>query len=182
MWMYKRLSRSQIKKLCTIVAVILLAAMYLMIFRFSAESAEESSEVSTKVADFIMRIYYKLTMTESGGSFETALIEQEPFWLENLIRKLAHFTEYMCIGFLSYAIVLLWHRPERKGRFLILLQVFLSGALDEFHQYFVPGRAAMFRDVLIDTAGGCAGIFLIWMCYQKILQRRKKQNQKLSAQ
>lgn len=179
--MYKKLRKVQIKKLCTIVAVILLAAMYLTIFRFSAESADESSEVSAKAADFIMRIYYRLTMPESAGGGEAVLMDQEPFWLEIVIRKLAHFTEYMCIGFLSYAIVLLWCRPVWKGRLLILLQVFLSGALDEFHQYFVPGRAAMFRDVLIDTAGGCAGIFLIWMCYKKVLRRRKKKNKKLSA-
>lgn len=156
--MFKKLNELKKKKLYTIVAVILLAAMYLVIFKFSSENAEESSDISRRIAAFIYKVYYKLT-----GSGGTAVVIEgyQEFPLENVIRKMAHFTEYLCVGFLSYGIVYMWYRPKWKGRGLVLLQVFLSGVLDELHQYFVPGRYASIKDVLLDTAGGAAGIFLL---------------------
>jgi len=172
--MFKNLDAFKKKKLYTIVAVILLTAMYVIIFLFSAESGEESAGFSGRIADWIMKLYEKLA--GSGGNGSAAATEVFP--LEAVIRKAAHFTEYLLVGFLSYGIVLIWHAPGLSGSSLILLQVFLSGALDELHQYFVPGRAAMFRDVLLDTAGGAAGIILVWMLYHI---KRKVKNTKNSG-
>ncbi|MBQ3466792.1 MAG: VanZ family protein, partial [Oscillospiraceae bacterium] len=39
-----------------------------------------------------------------------------------------------------------------------LLFCFLYACSDEFHQLFVPGRAGMFSDVLIDTVGVLFGL------------------------
>lgn len=160
--MFKNLDELKKKKLYTMVAVILLTAMYIIIFLFSAESGKESSGLSAGIADWLYRIYYKLTGASGTG---TAVVIQQVSPLEAIIRKLAHFTEYFIIGFLSYGIVHMWYEPKWRGRGLVLLQIFVSGALDELHQYFVPGRAAMFRDVLIDTAGGAVGILLlaVWL-------------------
>jgi len=36
----------------------------------------------------------------------------------------------------------------------------LYAITDEFHQYFVPGRSAEIRDVLIDSSGAFIGILL----------------------
>ena len=156
--MFSNFNELKKKKLYTIVAVILLTAMYVIIFLFSAKSGEESSGLSGRIADFIYGIYYRLIGLQGTG--EIVLVQQvSP--LEAIIRKMAHFIEYFVIGFLSYGIVIMWCQHRWRGRGLVLLQVFISGVLDEFHQYFVPGRAAMFRDVLIDTAGGAAGILLL---------------------
>ena len=65
------------------------------------------------------------------------------------------------MGLLSYSIVVLWYKPLWRGRFFVLLQLVISAGMDEFHQYFIPGRFASFKDVLIDTAGGIAGILVI---------------------
>lgn len=160
------------KKLYTIVAVMLLTAMYAVIFLFSAESGEESAGLSGRVADFIMSLYEKLTGGGGGGGAAGT----EVFPLEAVIRKMAHFTEYLLVGLLSYGIVLIWYAPGLKGSGLVLLQVFLSGAVDELHQYFVPGRAAMFRDVLLDTAGGAVGIILVFMLYRLKKHRSVKKS------
>jgi VanZ family protein len=50
----------------------------------------------------------------------------------------------------------------REAR-LVLLSVALYAASDEFHQLFVPGRDAAVHDVFIDTAGGAAGLFALWL-------------------
>ena len=46
-----------------------------------------------------------------------------------------------------------------KSKILITFAVVvLYSVSDEIHQMFVPGRAAMFGDVVIDAVGGAAGI------------------------
>ena len=34
---------------------------------------------------------------------------------------------------------------------------------DEFHQLFVPGRAGLFADVLIDTSGAAVAMLVVWL-------------------
>ncbi|MGI4937470.1 MAG: VanZ family protein, partial [Janthinobacterium lividum] len=46
----------------------------------------------------------------------------------------------------------LWFGLVRPGRLKISLLVMLAGAIDEFHQYFLPFRQARISDVLLDTA------------------------------
>jgi VanZ family protein len=86
----------------------------------------------------------------------------------HLIRKCAHLTEYAVLA------LLLWRalrqpvrndpRPWnwREAR-LALLMVMLYAATDEFHQLFVPERTSLVSDVMIDTAGGAAGLFALWI-------------------
>ena len=49
--------------------------------------------------------------------------------------------------------------------------VALYGVLDEFHQYFVPGRSVEFYDALADATGGLLGA---WSMYYlvKVLANR----------
>ncbi len=158
------------KKIYTAVAVILLIVLYIAIFHFSAEEGEDSSALSRKVTEMILDIYYRII----GGAGDGGGIA-EAEWdstLETIIRKMAHFGEYLCMGFLSYSVVALWYHPRWKGRFLVVLQLLVSAGLDELHQYFVPGRCAAFRDVMIDTAGGIVGIIFI-VIIRKIISRRK---------
>lgn len=85
-----------------------------------------------------------------------------------LIRKCGHLTEYAVLA------LLLWRalrkpvrndpRPWnwREAR-LALLLVMLYAATDEFHQLFVPTRTSLVSDVMIDTVGGAAGLFALWI-------------------
>ena len=73
--------------------------------------------------------------------------------------KFLHFTAFAA---LSVASGLWFSRGSWLGRpgrnFLICLAVvFVYGALDEFHQYFVPGRASNIWDWVADIMGGAAG-------------------------
>lgn len=51
--------------------------------------------------------------------------------------------------------------------------VFLYACSDEFHQYFIPGRAMAFKDVLIDTSGGITG-YIIVTIIEKVKIRKLK--------
>ena len=71
-----------------------------------------------------------------------------------LLRKLAHFAEFACLGAcLSWLFGML-----RKNPWLPLVFGFLAACLDETIQIFVPDRGPAIRDVLIDTAGVCLGL------------------------
>ena len=40
----------------------------------------------------------------------------------------------------------------------------MYGLSDEFHQRFVPGRAAELLDLGVDVAGATCGVLLVWAC------------------
>ena len=90
-------------------------------------------------------------------------------FFEHPLRKLAHFSEYACMGILIFSIVYQWVMGKKKY-LIATLWVFLSAAVDEWHQYFVPGRYASIKDVLLDTCGGICGIVLLTL----IIKGRKK--------
>lgn len=84
----------------------------------------------------------------------------DPHTGHGLLRKIAHFMEFACLGLL-----LQWlHGMLRKPLWRSLLAGFLAACLDETIQLFVPDRGPGIKDVLIDTAGVCVGAALLWIC------------------
>ena len=149
------------KKIYSAVAVVLLVFLYIVIFYLSADVAEESSMKSSAVTKLLLKIWYSF---QKGDDvlFTGDYLDLTAQSLEKIVRKLAHFTEYLCMGWLSYSLVLLWWKGKlQNGRLLILMQLLISASLDEFHQIFVPGRNASVKDVLIDFLGGVTGMILI---------------------
>ena len=157
------------KKVITVIAVCLLIAVYIMIFLFSADDAAESSSLSVAVTRKLINLYYHFFSGNNNAVLTVPVVTDDA---EAIVRKMAHFTEYMAVGFLSFGIAVMWLQRIKAGIVAVTLQVFLSAGLDEIHQYFVPGRYASFRDVLIDTAGGIAGIMIVFLMY-KIRKRRR---------
>ena len=71
--------------------------------------------------------------------------------------KMAHFGFYGVAGFLF----VLWRREIGKGAAgaVVWAAIFaaLLGAVDEFHQQWIPGRSMDLLDWVADVAGGTAG-------------------------
>ena len=120
----------------------------IIIFRFSADNAEESTEKS----DFFVNILESLPIALRNN-------------LSFIIRKTAHFSIYAMLGFLISGIFF------KKEIFYTLSVCFLYACTDEIHQYFVAGRSCRFQDVMIDTAGSFFGI-LIFILIMKLLNRK----------
>ena len=84
--------------------------------------------------------------------------------VQHIVRKCAHFTEYLILGFLIRLCFESWfgHRA-RKGRILALAG-FGTGAAyactDEAHQLAIDGRSGQWTDVLVDCSGVLAGAAL----------------------
>ena len=160
------------KRIYTVAAVCLLVLLYIVIFLLSSDVAEDSSVKSSAVTEFLLKIWSFFQKSDGTPTTEI-VVDLFPLELEKIVRKLAHFSEYLCVGLLSYSLVLLWWKGKVwSGRVLIGMQLLLSASLDEIHQYFVPGRYAAVKDVLIDCAGGITGMVIIGMVFA--IKRHKK--------
>ena len=142
------------KKRSSTIAGVLALLWMCVIFAFSAQKKEESSAVSEAFS-------YRVIST-SNAFFHLNIDEEElqriSGIMENSIRKAAHMTEF---GILSVLIYIWLEKRQLKEIYRACLAVFLAmlyAASDELHQLFVPGRAGMIRDVLIDSAGALFGV------------------------
>ena len=138
------------KLLYTMITILIMA----VIFIHSAMPADLSSRESGLISGFLADY---LHLNPEVASF--------------LIRKCAHFTEYMILG-----ISLLFTMGEyltSNGAFSrpLILSSWGIGTFyavtDEIHQIFSPGRSCEFRDMCIDCAGVLTGILLICI-YRKM--------------
>ncbi len=141
----------------TTVSAILLSLLYVMIWGFSAQDGAESGglshAISEKVTDLLDAI--------SRGDFTEEYKDGLTALLEHPIRKMAHFGEYAVMGVLMFGIWRPWRKMSRKAALLTILAIFLSAGVDELHQFFVPDRWPSITDVILDTCGGAAGLFVV---------------------
>lgn len=74
--------------------------------------------------------------------------------------KVLHFGVYAILGVLTARAAGL-----RRDRFAlcaaIVAGVSLFGAIDEWHQYFIPGRSPAVEDWIADSVGGLAGTLVV---------------------
>ena len=90
-----------------------------------------------------------------------------------LLRKIAHFTEFACLG------LLLTGRAGMKGEggfrlgSIPVLLGMAAACVDETIQIFVPGRSSSLIDVWIDTCGAAAGMILVLFGYHWITNRKR---------
>lgn len=148
------------KKLYPIITLIPVIALLMMIFGFSAENADESSESSGSLIERLLEIIDKNYVNLSDDE-KKAAVERFSY----PIRKAAHFSEFAALAFFTALhLASVNHAAGRAAIAKIPLWAWLfstaCAASDEIHQLFVPGRAGMASDVLIDSAGALAGVLL----------------------
>lgn len=138
---------------------VLVIIWMIVIFLFSAQSANDSASLSGGITD---RLYQLLNYIFINVSEET---------LQIFIRKLAHFTLYLILGILLLN-ALHYNELKQSTNFgLALLFSLLYAITDEIHQVFVPGRAGQITDVLIDFIGSFIGIGLFDIYYRSIIRK-----------
>ena len=133
---------------------IIVIAIMAFIFFQSALPADLSSEESGRVVDLIVRLFQGV-----------APIDRET--LVFIVRKGAHFTEYMILGGFLVPAVKEWMAvdttpvPVVRERITAWLAGTLYAVTDEIHQSFVPGRSCELRDMGIDSCGVLAGVLVV---------------------
>lgn len=88
-----------------------------------------------------------------------------------VVRKCAHFLEYMILALLSFNVLNLYFNMKRVVIITIIF-VFAYACSDEIHQLFIMGREGSIRDVIIDTLGGIT-LVLIKLCDLYIFNKNR---------
>lgn len=123
-----------------------------LIFLMSSFDATESTNQSNFIVNIITNI------------FKIENIELLSF----IIRKLAHFTEYLILGLL---VANMFTKNNINNLYLIsIILCIIYATSDEIHQLFVAGRACQLRDILIDSIGSITGVYLYKLINTKILK------------
>ena len=161
------------------VPVLLWAAVLVLmtvIFIFSAQPADESSETSSPFVDVYMRLFHP-DLDSLSPEEQFVLRESASF----TVRKAAHLSIYTLLGLLLTAAV---SSTFPAGGYKRLWLPFLLGALwavsDEIHQSLVPGRSCELRDMAIDSAGVLLGVLFFTACARLIIFFRAKRRSRKS--
>lgn len=142
------------------LTLIPVVAILLLIFGFSAQDAEQSSELSGRITEQLLNLFHPAWSELSEAERAEAL----QLWHVRL-RKAAHFSEFAALGFF---VSLHFQSMNRAGwRFRIRplwlcawAVVSLAAMLDESSQRLHSGRAAQITDVVLDSAGALCGVAL----------------------
>ena len=142
-----------------IVTTVLTLAVMVMIFCFSMENAEDSDKTSGTLSLRIIHALYpdydRMEETERKSLYDT---------VQHAVRKCAHFTEYMALGFMIRLCLESWFGHRMKKYRMLALIGFGAGAgyacTDEAHQLMIDGRSGQWTDVLVDSSGVLVGVTL----------------------
>ncbi len=143
-----------------IISFIVLILWMIVIFSFSSADANKSTGTSDKVITTMIEIKDKITNNETPNNEKEIIVKNSSFY----IRKLAHITEYLILGFLMFN--LLKQYSVTNIYYAIGLSILYS-CTDEFHQLFISGRSGSIRDVLIDSIGILIGTYLYKLLFIK---------------
>ena len=177
--------RRVLHTLITVLLSICVLANMAMIFSMSAEDRAESGDRSGEIADVVVDVIYP-------DFDQRPAVEQESIFqkVHKFIRKLAHFSEFALLGFLSTLLVA--HLAVRFSRLTAVLQWLVPAAFclayaasDEIHQMFTE-RGPAVTDVLLDFAGAICGILIaravVWcVCTVVCKARARREKERVSA-
>lgn len=125
--------------------------------------SNQPGDVSSKQSGLVLKLFQVLGIDLSKELGEVATF---------IVRKAAHFTEYFILYILCVNVMK--HYFDIKKAIVYAFAVsFLYACTDEIHQYFIPGRAMAFKDVLIDSSGA-----LFAMIIRTVLLKGKRNNRR----
>lgn len=133
------------------LSIILVLIWMIIIFIMSSFNAEDSANQSNYIVNIISNVL-------NINNIEL---------LNLIIRKLAHYIEYLILGILVINMFIKNNIPQSYLISIIFCVIYAIS--DEIHQFLIPGRACQIKDILIDSIGSITGIYLY-----KLISKRKK--------
>lgn len=137
------------KILVIVFSWLTVLATMAIIARFSLQNGSESSSTS----------HLFVTLIPFYDKLSPDLLSI----IHTVIRKLAHFTIYMLLGFTAFNAFCVSVKIKRIFLYVCAISTsIIYAVVDEFvFQALTPGRAPMFTDVCIDTLGALLGALIM---------------------
>ncbi len=153
-----------VKKIILWIAVLGLSAQ---IFGFSGADASASGNTSKRISTIVFKVVKEVVPIAPEA-------EEDAFFLcDKIIRKTAHFTEFMLLSVCTLLLALNYRLKLKISAFIAGTYGLIYAITDEVHQLFIPGRSGEVLDVCIDFGGVLTGIAIVSCII--ILYRKKKE-------
>ncbi len=150
-----------------VLFTLALAGCIWFIFSNSMAVADVSSVSSGRVLQLLQAVLRRLGMPGLAQRLTM-----------HLVRKLAHFCEYLLEGFLLMLCMRVYSRHPLRHITVPMLAGVLTALTDETIQLFSEGRSSQVTDVWLDSAGVLAGILaalLLMELWRLLFHHRKKE-------
>ena len=150
-----------------VLFTLALAGCIWFIFSNSMAVADVSSVSSGRVLQLLQAVLRRLGMPGLAQRLTM-----------HLVRKLAHFCEYLLEGFLLMLCMRVYSRHPLRHITVPMLAGVLTALTDETIQLFSEGRSSQVTDVWLDSAGVLAGILaalLLRGLWRLLFHHRKKE-------
>ena len=140
----------------------------LIVFMFSNQNGEKSQGTSRKVTNIIVKV---LVYNEEISKEETNALTEK---IDYLIRKIAHYSLYTIGGILIYNYIKTFSINIREKILTSILVGIIYAITDELHQYFMDGRSAQIKDIVIDSLGIFTGVLLMYKIKNNLYNKNSK--------
>ena len=154
-----------------LVLTVMTTAMMIVIFCLSMEPAEKSDETSGILSRKVISVVYP--------EYERYPIEKQQSLYEHvqhLVRKSAHYIEYMTLGILLRLCTESWIGKKKGVTWISWGIGALYAATDELHQLAIDGRSGQWTDVLLDSSGVLTGVLISTGVLFLVRRRQKRRN------
>lgn len=157
-----------------LILTILLVFTSCLIFAFSNQTGISSSKVSDSVAIKLVDTYSDIRNKEFSKTDKTKILKE----VKVLVRKTAHFTEYLILAVIFYLLISTF--DVSHPILMTIFFVFVFASTDEIHQLFVAGRSGRILDILIDTIGGAVGSIAVHLLNYFLRPKNRRDFEKIS--
>ncbi len=152
-----------------IVLAVLIALNLAVIFGFSGENAEKSTQTSSTVTEEVAKVVVPDFENKPPQEQQAIVKKMDP-----PVRKIAHFSEYASLGALIFLFLLTWNGAVLWKYLGSVGFSAIYSVTDELHQKFSLGRAASVKDMLIDTSGALVACSLLLLLRFLIIRAQKR--------
>lgn len=162
--------------------------------RLQANFARSGDYRAVKEAPILVRAWLPVILWSAIIAFESTygsaantrpLLKELAIWLfghfgsihfdkfHHILRKGGHFLGFGFLGYLCFRAFLetLKSKPLMMCAILGIFSATFVGALDEWHQSFVPGRSGQLKDVALDALGAVALVFFAFLAARRQKKR-----------
>ena len=147
-------------KIRKIISIILVLIGMTVIFMFSNMNGEKSTNTSKSLIevteDDINQEMYKDDSLDAKMKEEKRLTSV----MNKRIRKVAHFTEFCILAIVIVFAIESFGIKGYKAFIVAFFIILIYACSDELHQFFISGRDARDKDIIIDTLGGILGCII----------------------
>lgn len=136
------------------------------IFCFSSQPADDSTITSESISQILLNIANGLRMID----IHNLNIKDVYMSMSVPVRKSAHIIEFAALHLALLFALHTWNLRGKKWLRTALMITIVYACSDEIHQLFVPGRAGLVSDVVIDSLGAIIITVCLWKCHKSSCQ------------